>query len=61
MWLKTILYNSISLLIDETIEKYDDEAEWLEMLQNELECTKEELAQYGIYITVDGRIGKNFI
>lgn len=59
--LKTILYNSISLLIDETFEQYDDEAEWFEMLQNELGCTKEELEQYGIYITVDGGLGKNFI
>ena len=40
--LKTILYNSISLLIDETFEQYDDEVEWFEMLQNELGCTKEE-------------------
>lgn len=59
--LKTILYNAISLLIDETFEQYDDETEWFEMLQNELGCTREELEQYGIYITVDGGLGKNFI
>ena len=49
--LKTILYNAISLLIDETFEQYDNEEEWFEMIQNELGCTKEELEQYGIYIT----------
>ena len=41
--LKTILYNAISLLIDETFEQYDDEEEWFKMIQNELDCTKEEL------------------
>lgn len=52
--IKTILYNAISLLIDETFEQYDDEQEWFDMLLNELDCTKEELEQYGIYVTVDG-------
>ena len=37
--LKTILYNAISLLIDETFEQYDNEEEWFEMIQNELGCT----------------------
>ena len=32
--LKTILYNAISLLIDETFEQYDDETEWFKMLQD---------------------------
>ena len=59
--LKTILYNAISLLIDETFEQYDNEEEWFEMIQNELGCTKEELEQYGIYITVAGGLGKDFI
>ena len=59
--LKTILYNAISLLIDETFEQYDNEEEWFEMIQNELRCTKEELEQYGIYITVAGGLGKDFI
>ena len=59
--LKTILYNAISLLIDETFEQYDNEAEWFKMLQNELGCTKEELEQYGICITVDGGLNKDFI
>jgi hypothetical protein len=31
------------------------------MIQNELGCTKEELEQYGIYITVAGGLGKDFI
>ncbi len=53
--------NAISLLIDETFEQYDDETEWFKMLQNELGCTKEELEQYGIYITVAGGLEKNFI
>ena len=38
--LKTILYNAISLLIDETFEQYDNEEELFEMIQNELGCTK---------------------
>ena len=59
--LKTILYNAISLLIDETFEQYDNGEEWFEMIQNELGCTKEELEQYGIYITVAGGLGKDFI
>ena len=59
--LKTILYNASSLLIDETFEQYDNEEEWFEMIQNELGCTKEELEQYGIYITVAGGLGKDFI
>ena len=48
-------------LIDETFEQYDDETEWFKMLQNELGCTKEELEQYVIYITVGGGLEKNFI
>lgn len=52
--IKTILYNAISLLIDETFEQYDDSEEWFTMLLNELACTKEDLEQYGIYVTVDG-------
>ena len=49
--IKEILYNAISLLIDETFEQYDDSEEWFSMLQNELGCTKEELEEYGICIT----------
>lgn len=52
--IKTILYNAISLLIDETFEQYDDEQEWFDMMLNELDCTEEELKQYGIRITADG-------
>lgn len=52
--LRTVLYNAISLLIDETFEQYDDSEEWFAMLQNELACTKEELEELGIKITVDG-------
>lgn len=59
--LKTILYNAISLLIDETFEQYDDKTEWFKMLQNELGCTKEEFEQYGIYIAVNGGLEKNFM
>ena len=57
--IKTLLYNAISLLIDETFEQYDDSEEWFAMVLNELDCTKEELEQYGIHITVDG--GLNLI
>lgn len=52
--LEVLLYNAISLLIDETFEQYDDSAEWFDMIQNELGCTAEELEQYGIKITMDG-------
>ena len=52
--LKNILYNAISLLIDETFEQYDDSEEWFKMLQNELVCTADELESFEIKITVDG-------
>ena len=52
--LETLLYNAISLLIDETFEQYDDSEKWFEMIQNELGCSAEELKGYGIEITVDG-------
>jgi hypothetical protein len=58
--IKEILYNAISLLIDETFEQYDDSEEWFAMLQNELGCTKEELEEYGICITKDGGLSKDF-
>ena len=47
-------------IIDETFEQYDDSEEWFSMLQNELGCTKEELEEYGICITKDGGLSKNF-
>ena len=50
-----VLYNAISLLIDETFEQYDDAEEWLSMMENELGCTAEELEkEFGIKITIDG-------
>ena len=52
--LRTVLYNAVSLLIDETFEQYDDSGEWFAMLQNELGSTKEELEELGIKVTVDG-------
>ncbi len=52
--LRTVLYNAVSLLIDETFEQYDDSEEWFAMLQNELGSTKEELEELGIKVTVDG-------
>ena len=45
--LKKLLYNAISLLVDETLEQYDNEEDWKDMMCNELECTKEELKKYG--------------
>ena len=48
--LKTLLYNAISLLIDETFERYaeeDREAEWLDMMTTELGCSVGELELYG--------------
>ena len=52
--LRTVLYNAVSLLIEETFEQYDDSEEWFAMLQNELGSTKEELEELGIKVTVDG-------
>lgn len=51
---KTVLYNAISLLIDETFEQYDDSEEWFTMVMNNLDTTKEELEELGIKLTVDG-------
>ena len=48
--LETLLYNAISLLVDETFERYDDEdrrTEWLDMMTRELGCTVSELKKYG--------------
>lgn len=52
--IKNILFNALSLLIDETFEQYEDSEEWFAMILKELDCSKEELKQYGIEITVDG-------
>ncbi len=52
--MNTVLYNAISLLIDETFEQYDDTQEWFDMLQNELGVTADELEEMGIKITADG-------
>ena len=43
-----LLYNAISLLVDETIEEFDDTDEWLEWICDELDCTEEELKEFGI-------------
>ena len=48
--LETLLYNAISLLIDETYESYADEdrvTEWFDMMTRELGCTLTELKEYG--------------
>lgn len=45
--LERLLYNAITLLVDETLEQYDDVEEWKDMMCNELECTREELQNYG--------------
>lgn len=54
--LSVLLYNAITLLVDETFEQYDDSEEWFEMIQNELNCTAEELETLGIKITIDGGV-----
>lgn len=56
--LETVLYNAISLLIDETFEQYDDSDEWFAMIQKELGCSKEELMELGIEITSSGGLDK---
>lgn len=48
--LETLLYNAISMLIDETYESYADEdrvTEWFDMMTRELGCTIAELKEYG--------------
>ena len=50
----TVLYNAIATLINETIGQYDDSEEWFNMIQKELDCTKEELLELGIDITSNG-------
>ena len=48
--LKTLLYNAISLLINETYESYADEdrkTEWFDMMTRELGCSLSELKEYG--------------
>ena len=48
--LEVLLYNAISLLVDETYERYADEdreTEWLDMMTNELGCSVTELKEYG--------------
>ena len=58
--LKTLLYNAISMIIDETLEDYLDEdrsTEWLDMMCRELVCTLSELKEYGnINVDVNGNI-----
>lgn len=49
-----VLYNAISLLIDETLGQYDDTQEWFDMLQKELGVSVEELEKMGIVISSDG-------
>jgi hypothetical protein len=46
--LKVLLWNAITLLVDETFEQYDDVEEWKEMLFNELGTTEDELKHYGV-------------
>ena len=43
-----LLYNAISLLVDETIEEFDDTDDWFEWICDELDCTEEELKEFGI-------------
>lgn len=45
--LESLLYNAISLLIDETLEQYDNTDEWYDMMCKELGCSKAELKKYG--------------
>ena len=54
--LKTILYNALELLANETGKQYEDKREWFNVIQNKLGCTAEDLAQYGIKITANGDI-----
>ena len=48
--LKVMLYNAISLLVDETIDQFDSVGEWLDWICNEIDCSIEELEKCGISI-----------
>lgn len=48
--LKVLLYNAITLLADETFERYDEADEWLFMICDELKTTKEELEEFGVVL-----------
>lgn len=50
--LKTLLYNAVTLVVDETYEQYDDVDEWKRMMFNELGTTEEELHKYDVHILV---------
>ena len=50
--LKTLFYNAMVLLIDETFEQYEDTEKWKEMLFNELGTTEDELKQFGVDLMV---------
>ena len=54
--IKTVLYNAVSLLIDETWDQYDGDSkqEWFDMLFNNLGVSGSELEAMGIKVTVDG-------
>lgn len=58
--LKTLLYNAITLLVDETLEGYADEdktTEWLDMMTRELGCSMSDLKTYGgINVDINGNI-----
>lgn len=43
-----LLFNAISLLVDETIEEFDNTDDWFEWICNELDCTEEILKKFGI-------------
>lgn len=45
-----ILHNAYTLLVDETIEQYDNVEEWRDMMCNELGCTEEELRELGTMV-----------
>ena len=52
----TLLYDAISMLIDETFDEYDDNYAWLKMIFEELGTTDAELKSLGILITVNGEL-----
>ena len=55
--MSVVLYNAISVLMDETWDQYENKDEWFAMLQNELGVTADELEKdMGIKITADGSI-----
>jgi hypothetical protein len=59
--LREVLYQAIRMLVNKLSTESESPSEWRTTLLNDIGCTKEELAGFGIEITDDGKLRKNFI